>query len=323
MEMKEQIIKWALDQGFIAIGFSSAKKVPDQSFLEKWLKQGMHGQMSWMIRHMELRKNPNNVLPGVKTIISAAICYSLNSNNNRNPQIASYAQYQDYHQALKHYLGILLHKIKKEYSSKLNQKIHGRVVVDSAPLDEKKWATQAGIGFIGKNTLLINPQFGSRILLGEILINIAIEPDTPIAGYCKDCDKCIRACPTGALTPYQLDAPKCLAYQTVEMKMKEDNSQAEMDASQKQKKIDNNNNNNETNWIFGCDLCLKACPYNKQKTKNQCEMLEKLIADNYSWQELQAINTKEEYMRYFAHTPLMRISLQKMQHNLNLAKNKQ
>lgn len=304
--LKQKIKEWGFELGFIAVGFSNAKSIPDQNKFAQWLKKGFHGNMQWLEKHLILRKNPSNILPGVQTVISAAIHYAPNKiSHSENPQIASYARHRDYHKVVKKKLHQLYQKIHNT-----NQHISGRAIADSAPLDEKAWAAQAGIGFIGKNNLLIHETYGSYILLGELLLNVELEPDKPLDKTCENCNQCIKACPAHALSEYELDARKCLSYQTIEHKNGEPMIS---DITSRRYK-----------WIFGCDTCLQVCPYNekvhkKDFTQNQMNLLPEKIPENISWEILRSIKTEEQFNAFFAGTPVKRINPHKLQENLRNA----
>ncbi|MDD5135304.1 MAG: tRNA epoxyqueuosine(34) reductase QueG [Phycisphaerae bacterium] len=210
---------------------------------KNWLAGGFNGEMSWLEKNIEKRFSPALLMPQAESIICTAINYKPLRNISA---IASYALYQDYHTFIKQKLSELADFIKKEVSKELKFKI----CVDSVPLAERALAERAGLGFIGKNHILTNPQLGSFLLLGELITNLPLKPDEPLEqkDYCKNCNKCFDACPTGAIAANQpFDANKCVSYLTIEHKGRI--------AKKLRPKI---------NCIFGCDKCITACPYNAQ-----------------------------------------------------------
>ncbi|MEI7595279.1 MAG: tRNA epoxyqueuosine(34) reductase QueG [Bacteroidota bacterium] len=229
--------------GFSLCGFSKIDTLNDEKIVfQKWLKKGYNADMKFLERNIEIRANPSLLKPNIKTIISLAINYFPgNTDFSDSYQISKYALGEDYHDVLNEKLNELLQFIKKMYDG-----VEGFCFVDSAPIFEKAWAQRAGLGWIGKNSLLINKKYGSYLFLGEILLNIEIEPDTSSENYCGICDKCVKACPTGALEFYQLNSSKCISYLTIEHK-------GELPSELK---------NAFGNKIFGCDDCQTACPWN-------------------------------------------------------------
>lgn len=278
------------------------------SFYESWLKKGMHGSMKFLERHLLLRKDPNNIFQNSESILVFAASFAPKGGigDSDNPKIAGYALRRDYHKVLKTKLKKILKHLKSD-----NDKVEGRIIVDSAPLDEKGWALQAGLGFIGKNTLLINPDRGSFLLLGEILINKQISHGNPVEKSCGKCVKCIDACPTGALRPYRLNANLCLSYQTIENKQIE--------------KSNNVHHNKRHGWVFGCDLCQVVCPFNRQKGSMSKEAEEGIdpawqcsLPSGVNWGLLMSLK-EHEFNEFFGSTPIHRIGYAKFMDNVTLA----
>jgi epoxyqueuosine reductase len=240
-----EIKQKARDLGFDLVGITSAEPIDADEIehFKNWLAAGNNGKMAWLRNNIEKRFNPALLMPGSKSVICTAINYKPAKFSNI---IASYALYQDYHIFIKQKLTALAEFIKKEIEKNLKFKI----CVDSAPLAEKALAERTGLGFIGKNHLLTNPQIGSFLLLGELITNLQLKSDSPLPqkDYCKNCNKCLDACPTGAISEGQpFDANKCISYLTIEHKGRI--------TKELKPKI---------NYIFGCDTCIKACPYNKE-----------------------------------------------------------
>ncbi len=241
------LAQWIKDEaksiGFIACGISKAKPLSgDNDYLEQWIGKGMHGTMSYMERNVEKRLNPLLLVAGAKTIISLAVNYYPERLQNPDlPQIAKYAYGKDYHNVVKDMLHQLLGSIRKKCGD-----VSGRAFVDSAPVREKTWAACSGLGWIGKHSLLIHPDFGSYVVFGELIIDLEVGSDRPVADQCGNCSRCIDACPVQAIVaPHVVDARKCISYLTVEY-------QEEFDPSV-----------SLHNRLFGCDICQDVCPYNK------------------------------------------------------------
>lgn len=236
----------ARELGFVLFGTSRAQYLAeDASFLKKWLAEGKQGSMSWMNHHLEKRTNPALLQDNCKSVISLAFRYfpKLPQPIDGTYKIAKYAYGKDYHKVLRKKLKVLVNILVNELGS-----ISSRGFVDSAPIMEKAWASRSGLGWIGKNTNLINRKEGSFLFLAEILTDLEFEEDQPARDLCRTCTLCIDACPTHALEiPYQIDASRCISYMTIERK--------EEISKEFHGKLDD--------WIFGCDICQDVCPWNK------------------------------------------------------------
>lgn len=250
--LTEQIKNEATRLGFHSCGFARSHYLESQApLLEKWLKNGYHGKMQYMENYFELRLNPDKLVEGAKTVISLLYNYFPSEVQAIDTyKISKYAYGQDYHQVIKKKLDQLVLYIK-EYSGDINI----RSFVDSAPLMERVWAEQAGLGWIGKHTLLINKQQGSFFFLAEIILDIELSYDNPLkTDHCGTCTKCIDTCPTEAILPGKtLDAGRCISYFTIELRN-------EIPTSVKGKFED---------WIFGCDICQDVCPWNRFSVPHQ------------------------------------------------------
>jgi epoxyqueuosine reductase len=236
----------ALEIGFHKVGIAPAKKLERADYLKEWLNKGYHGQMHWMENYLEKHLDVQKLYPDAKSVAAVAMNYfSLpkHSEDKNYGKISRYAWGEDYHEILKKKLKQLLVEIKSEYP-----KIDGRLFVDTAPIQDKLWAAEAGIGWQGKNTNILTRDYGSWIFLGELVLNVELEYDKPILDYCGSCTACIDACPTQALEPYKIDATKCISYLTIEMW---DNP------------IPEEYKNKLENWVFGCDICQDVCPWNR------------------------------------------------------------
>jgi len=232
--------------GFDFCGISRAEHLKNEEpRLEQWLNQNMHGKMHYMADHFEKRLDPTKLVEGARSVISLMYNYfpEQELNTKDNYKISKYAYGKDYHFVIKNKLKSLFSFITEHIGE-----IRGRAFVDSAPVMERVWAQRSGIGWIGKNGLLLNRQSGSFFLLAELILDLELEADHPIKDYCGSCTRCMDACPTQAIVePYLLDARKCISYLTIELK----------------DKIPQKFEDKMDDWIFGCDICQDVCPWNR------------------------------------------------------------
>ena len=246
------IIKSAAKElGFLSCGISKADFLEEEaSRLEQWLNASKHGNMSYMENHFDKRLDPRLLVPGGKSVVSILLNYYTEQQQVKGaPKISKYAYGKDYHLVIKDKLKQLFQKIQEEIGE-----VNGRVFVDSAPVMDKAWAVRSGLGWMGKNTNLINQKVGSFFFIAELIIDLELEYDTPVTDHCGNCTACIDACPTEALTPFNIDASKCISYLTIELK----------------DQIPNEFQNKMDNWAFGCDVCQDVCPWNRfSKTHNE------------------------------------------------------
>jgi epoxyqueuosine reductase len=237
--------------GFLSCGISKADFLEDEApRLEQWLSQGHNGSMYYMERNFDKRLDPRILVPGAKSIVSLLLNYHTDQKqiDPEAPKISSYAYGVDYHSIIKKKLKKMMKIIHREIGE-----VNGRVFVDSAPVMDKAWAAKSGLGWVGKNTNLISKKAGSFFFIAELILDLELEYDLPVADHCGSCTACIDACPTEALIkPYQIDGSKCISYLTIELK--------ESIPSEFQGKMDN--------WAFGCDVCQTVCPWNRFSTPN-------------------------------------------------------
>ena len=292
----------ALSIGFLSCGISKAEFLSEEApKLENWLKSGFNGEMSYMERNFDKRLDPRLLVPGCKSVISLLFNYytEKKAKNDHEPKISSYAYGKDYHFVIKAKLRELLSRIKN-----LVGDINGRVFVDSAPVMDKAWAKKSGLGWIGKNTNLINKKTGSFFFIAELILDLELEYDHPTTDHCGSCTACIDSCPTNALaTPYKIDATKCISYATIELK----------------NNIPNSFKDNMKGWIFGCDICQDVCPWNRfSKNHNEPSFEDKKNISNMSkkqWEDL----TKEVFDKVFKESPIKRTGYSGIKRNLNFA----
>lgn len=245
---KSNLIKSkALELGLDLCGIAKADFLAEEKEnLLSWLKKEYHGEMGYMANNIDKRLDPRLLVENTKSIIVVGLNYypKVQQNDPDAPIIAKYAYGKDYHFVLKDRLNQLLQYIHTEIGD-----VSGRAFVDSAPILEHAWAKRAGLGWIGKNSLLLNRKLGSFLFLGELLIDMDLEYDeAKEQDFCGGCSKCIRSCPTGAITqPYVVNGSKCISYFTIELK---DDIPEEMKGKFR-------------NRVFGCDICQDVCPWNR------------------------------------------------------------
>lgn len=288
----------ALALGFSEVGIAKAERLDEQAnLLEKWLNQGRHGEMTYMENHFDLRIDPTKLHPGTKSIISLTYNYFPDQKQRKDaPQIAKYAYGKDYHKVIKKKLKHFLRLIQEEIGE-----INGRAFVDSAPVMERVWAQKSGLGWIGKNTLLLTKKKGSFFFLAELFIDLPLEYDGPVKDYCGSCTKCIDACPTNAIfAPYQMDGSKCISYATIELK----------------EQIPDFFKGKMENWQFGCDICQDVCPINARSQAHQEERFlpkkELLAMDKKEWEEI----TEEVFVKLFEGSAVKRTGYEGLKRNL-------
>lgn len=304
-DAQTQFIKDAAKRhGFAFVGIARAEKMEAEAHrLEQWLSHGYHGKMSYMENHFELRTDPAKLVPGAKSVIS--VMYNYYSEKTQTdpdaPKIAMYAYGEDYHRVIRKKLKQLLADIRAEFGE-----VNGRCFVDSGPVMERDWAKRAGLGWIGKNTLLIHPKAGSYFFLAEIICDLELEPDTPIDDHCGTCTRCIDACPTDAIHPegYVMDGSKCISYLTIELR--------EAIPTEFKDKMENN--------MFGCDICQLVCPWNRFSTPHQEPAFEPkedlLKMSEQDWHEI----TEEVFDKRFGHSALKRTKYAGLRRNLEFLK---
>jgi len=253
-DLKTLIKKKAKKLGFDLFGVAPPGPFPHTKFFEKWLKSGFHGEMKYMEQGKEKRLDPDRILPDVQSIIALGMNYypgKFEKEKREDPRrglVSRYAWGKDYHKVI----GKRLKKLANYIKDVVGPGVKLRYYVDTGPVLEKEIAYLAGLGWIGKNTLLINPNYGSYIFLAVILTNLPLEPDLPQPDRCGTCTRCIDACPTKALrAPWTLDATRCISYLTIELK----------------KEIPEEFWKDMNRWLFGCDICQEVCPWNQKSAK--------------------------------------------------------
>ncbi len=302
--LSQQIKNKAIELGFYRCGISKAVYLEeDAPRLRKWLDMGFHSGMAYMANHYEKRPDPRNLFENAQSVISVLYNYAPKQPlpDKDNYKISCYAYGKDYHFVLKRKLKELITFIQKEAEA-----IHARAFVDSAPVLDRAWAFRSGLGWIGKNTMLITKEQGSFFFIGEIITDQELDYDEQtVANHCGGCNRCIEACPTGALKPYELDANKCISYWTIE---------------HKGENIPENLKGKFSTWIFGCDICQQVCPWNqlsKPHTEPNFLPAEELTKmEKQDWENL-TINLFNEIFRS---SPLKRAKFQGILRNIKFVR---
>ncbi|MEO9870454.1 tRNA epoxyqueuosine(34) reductase QueG [Ekhidna sp.] len=288
----------ASELGFSFCGISKAEFLEEEApKLEEWLKRDYHGKMNYLENHFEKRLDPTKLVPGAKSVVSLVYNYFPEKNHSQSaPKIAKYAYGQDYHFVVKDKL--------KEFMSRIHDEIgevDGRVFVDSAPVHERAWAAKSGIGWIGKNSLLLNREMGSFFFLAELIIDLELEADGPMRDYCGTCTACQDACPTDAIPePYVVDGSRCISYLTIELK-------DEVPTSFKDKM---------EGWAFGCDICQDVCPWNRFSKPHNEPAFEPQGWEDFSKQEWQEL-TKDVFQKVFKKSAVKRTKFEGLKRNIN------
>jgi len=235
----------ALFEGFNKVGIVGAESLDNEGRrLKEWLARGHHGEMSWMARDVHKRISPQEIFPQARSVVVVAINYFTPHQHQENPatgKVSRYAWGDDYHDVVKEKLSSLLSWIKGQEPS-----AEGKICVDIQPTMDKAWAVRAGLGWLGKHSNVITPEYGSWVFIGELFLNLDLEHDSePMEDHCGTCTLCIDACPTAAITePYVVDSNRCISYTTIELRAPELPSDL-------------------SGWLYGCDICQDVCPWNR------------------------------------------------------------
>ena len=305
--------KKALDLGFQWVSVVKAEALSASlEYFKEWLGEQRHGDMKWLARDPERRADPRLVLEGCRSVVVVGLNYlqePLEEQIALKPgfgRVSKYARTRDYHRVMEK----LLLRLARYIDTDLDEGATSRGYVDYGPVMERDWAVKAGLGFIGKNTLLINPQEGSFFFLGVVLTTADLSRDkiepSPAMNGCGDCTKCLEACPTGALlAPGQMDARRCLSYLTIE----------------KKGSIDQEYWGQFEGHLFGCDICQDICPYNKKRanTIESSVLGEVLLPSQIDL--CQILDSPEEYLKQFPtiSSPLKRTGAESLLRNALLA----
>lgn len=305
-ELANKIKIWAKELGFDKIGIADVDLSDHEEELQRWLDAGYHGDMDWMARHGMMRARPDELLPGTLRVISARMHYlptdaqfASTLNNPELGYISRYAMGRDYHKVVRNQLKKLGDKIKAE-----TENLQYRPFVDSAPILERPLAQNAGLGWTGKHSLILDKDVGSWFFLGELLVDIPLPVDTPSVSQCGNCTACITSCPTNAiLTDGVIDARKCISYLTIEY--------SGVIPEEFRKAIGNR--------IYGCDDCQLVCPWNRNAPlTEQSDFERRAVFDSptlislFSWDE-------PTFQKKMEGSPIRRIGHEQWLRNISIA----
>ena len=286
--------------GFDFCGVAEASFLEEEApRLETWLKGNMHGEMKYMENHFDKRLDPRKLIDGAKSVVSMLLNYypekDLFRGEDSIVKVSKYAYGKDYHDVIKAKLNNLLTILRGSWGD-----FNGRAFVDSAPVLDKAWAKKSGLGWVGKNSNLINKRSGSFFFIAELIIDVELEYDGPVKDYCGTCTRCVDACPTDAIVePYVVDGSKCISYLTIELK----------------DQIPTTFNGKMENWIFGCDICQDVCPWNrfsKSHTENDFKpLIGELTSEN--WKEI----TEEVFKTVLKNSAIKRTKYKGLRRNID------
>ena len=294
-----QIKALAREVGFDLCGVAQYRVFEDdKSFLERWISEGNASSLDYLKRNIECRADAAHLVESAKSVIVCAISYKNHTSegypSDHHAKVASYACTTDYHTTIKQMLFELSRRLKE-----IEPDLKGRCFVDSAPIFEKRYAVEAGLGWIGRQSLLVTPEFGSFVLLGEIVMTAECDQyDIPLVSVgCGECRRCIDACPNGAIKERHIDTSLCISCATIE---REGKKQCHLHG-----------------WVFGCDECQTVCPYNRKAPF----FTNPRFAPHFSPEEMSPEDwlalSEEEFAERFATTPLQRSGLDRIKSNIS------
>jgi len=299
--LSRKIREQARAAGFDKVGVVAAGALePEGEHLNQWLERGYQGEMHWMLRDPERRSDPRLVFPSARSVIAVALNYYTPYAHTDDPTVGKVSRYawgDDYHEVMAAKLRALLSWIKTECPE-----AEGKVCVDIQPIMDKAWAARAGLGWIGKHTNLITPEYGSWVFVGELLLNLELEYDAELVeDHCGTCTLCLEACPTGAITePYVVDSRACLSYATIELRAPEIPPPLA-------EKLEG--------WLYGCDICQDVCPWNRFEQETSEKGFEPRAGNvNADLFEIAAL-TPETYAERFRHSAMKRAKLSGLKRN--------
>lgn len=301
-QLAAEIRRRARELGFDLFGLAPARPSAYRDYLRDWLESGQAGTMRWLHNRFDERTDPAAYLPGARSVICVAMNYFVplaESDGELPGKVSRYALGGDYHQIIKD----KLHELADWIRSAAPPGTETRTSVDTGPVMEKELAQLAGVGWVGKNTCLINERIGSWVLLGEIITTVELPHDEPAVDRCGTCRRCIDACPTGAITgPYTLDARRCISYLTIEHR--------EEIAQEFQPDIGD--------WLYGCDICQDVCPWNKRApVATMPEVQPRFASGTIDVREV-LVWTVEDYRRELKGSAMKRVKLPILQRNARI-----
>ncbi|MDX1645445.1 MAG: tRNA epoxyqueuosine(34) reductase QueG [Thermoanaerobaculia bacterium] len=300
-DRREDLLKrWAIDAGFDRAGIARLGPSEHGEALERWLERGDHAEMGWMERRVEVRRDPRRLLDGARSALCVALQYHPHDGGEEIdgdlwPGVARYARGEDYHRVMGERLERLAERIEQAFPG-----ARSRAYVDTGPVLERELAQRAGLGAIGKNTNLLDPEAGSWFLLGELLLTLELAEDAAVGDLCGSCTACLDACPTDALPqPYRLDSRSCISYWTIEHRGP----------------IPRRVRPSLGRWVFGCDVCQEVCPVNEAPLAAREERL-RLPVERRRLGLVELLElTRDEYVERFRHSPMKRAKLEGLKRN--------
>lgn len=308
VQLAREVIAMARNLGLAACGVCRAEPTRWRAELEQWIAAGMHGEMDYLADEIDAKLDPNVLLNGVCSAVVVADQYASRGDADA-PQIAfgkvaRYARGRDYHKVIKDRLHAISDALRERFP---NERF--RAFVDTAPILEREFAARAALGWVGKHTLLIHPRLGSYLLLGGILTTLQLEPppeQEAVTDHCGTCTRCIDACPTSAITPYSIDARRCISYLTIERRSPVEREWWDQIGD----------------WVYGCDICQEVCPHNSPRSEGadvgeaRAEYAPRrngfALAEMLGW-------TEEDRRRAFTGTAMWRATLSMMKRNALIA----
>ena len=296
----------ALFEGFQKVGIVRAGPLADEAArLKEWLDHGYHAEMSWMARDVEKRLDPLELFPQARSIVVVALNYYTPDQHQENPatgKVSRYAWGDDYHDVLKTKLESLLSWIHEQ-----EPQAAGKICVDIQPTLDKAWAVRAGLGWLGKHSNVITPEYGSWVFIGELLLSLDLEPDEErVEDHCGTCTLCIDACPTQAIVePYVVDSNKCISFATIELRAATLPEPIQQGLS---------------GWLYGCDICQDVCPWNRfEEATNEERFAPRAGNVNADLDEILEL-TPETYAERFRRSAMKRAKLSGLQRNARALK---
>jgi len=294
----KKIKSWSRELGFLSCGIAKAEFLEQEApHLEEWLANGYHGTMRWMENHFDKRLDPSLLVPGAKSVISLLFNYYPEEKQKDNtPKISKYAYGDDYHHVVKARLRHITERMQEEFGD-----FSFRYFVDSAPVLERPLAANAGLGWIGKHSLLLSKQRGSFFFIGNIICDLELDTDGPVTDHCGSCTACIDACPTDAIVSDKVvDARKCISYLTIELR----------------DEIPEEFKPNMEGWAFGCDICQDVCPWNRFSSPHSISPFSiKEEVEKFSLEEWQQID-EAGFKRIFKRSAVRRTGFEGFKRNL-------
>ena len=296
----------ALEAGFDQCGIATAGAIPRGEYLENWLASDRAGGMSYLRRHLASRIDVRAWLPWARSVIVVALNYHQAApdrpNDSERGRVAMYAWGEDYHDVLKERLNDLVTVMRARWL----EPFEAKVCADTSAITERELAAMAGVGWIGKNTLVLNKEMGSYFFLGEIVVELELAPDPPMTEHCGSCTRCLDACPTQAFpAPFEMDASRCISYLTIEHR-------GEVAPALTEKMDD---------WVFGCDVCQEVCPYNRE-VNHPVDARLRVTSEDSAWPKLDEIDVwvGKKYRDHVSERAVERATKATWQRNARIAR---